>query len=774
MNRLDLSSDSIYPTYVNLGSPYWIGANPTISVSGSGDFQVSGDQFALAGNLDIVGHGDNVLSVGSRWPIPSTRTVFIDLDSGQTLRGIANGTFAGPVVLNSGILKDYIPGSGPLIVNGGRVAFRAQVASDIILNADLIGQCSMGARFKISANNSWAGWHKASGNFSGLALYEGPTETDGTTDPADLFFYDGAAIPRSGSFLFRNSNVTVVEASRPVPTMSFNPEAPVELDGAYFRIFPASEGSTEPIGDVSLRQWDEFYVLGDPWAPCNLHLKSLRSDDDGALTVMMSQQAGGTNITVDQSPEVVGGHGGALSPNMDILPFAYGGRSFLTYQAGELRPLDPTNEFAATLKGDPTNNVRLDSATSSNDPEIVNSLLVAPSGAILGSGSVQITSGLVANQGAGGIQNDLDFGNRRGRRFCDVALTISGRLHGRDGLNHASGTLTLSGDNSDLTGELDVNGTLEFTADASLPGTGTIVGGNGSLWPMTQAPYVLSRDLLVRGKQFALGYPSGSPIDMTSRILGPGGLQIGGDVRLSSANSYEGDTTISNGTLRISDDAALGASRTITVQNANLMLEGDWSTDRNLVFTSATLDTGSSQCLFSGPFSGNLTKIGSGTLTLAHSSNALVDVNGGIANVQAPLMSVIVNSGGTLCGVGPTEGATLKSGGSLSPGVAGAGTFACGRLDWFGGGVIDLDLGQVSDAIRFSSDMVNGGGSGPHAFRFHPGANFGPGTYVLATFHSTNFAAGDLSYTGLPSGFAGRFVVEPNRLLFVVASAHSH
>ncbi len=758
--------------YIDLGRPYWIGANPTISVIGSGEIHITGYKAALAGNLHIVGHGDGVIGLGFFTSTPATRTVSVDLDPRQTLNASATGTFAGPVILNSGILKDGSPGSGPLIVNGGSVAIRNLLASDIILNSDLVGQCSLFRGYTITANNSWAGWREASGHFLGTALYEGPTVVDGTRALGELDMFDGASISKSSSYIFRNAFVLVSEEVRPAPRNSFNPLSPSGWDGLSLQIVPASGGSSESFGDVSLRQWNNLVAYGDSLAPINLRLRSLSSAEDGALTISISQHLADTNIMIDQTPELIGGHGEAYSTKMDVVPFAYG-RSFFTYESGRLRPLDSTYEFATTLKGDPTNNVRVDSAITSTDSETVNSLLMG-SGAILGNGTVHVTSGLIANSGSNGIQNDLDFGDRRGRIFSFPDFNIMGRLHGRDGLNHASGTLILSADNTDLTGELDVNGNLQFTTDASLPGTGTIVGGNGSLWPMTQAPYVLGRDLLVRGKQFALGYPNGSPVDVTGQISGPGGLHIGGDVRLSAANSYQGDTTISSGTLRISDDAALGASRTINVQNSSLVLEGDWSTDRNLVFTSATLDTGSSQCLFTGPFSGSLAKIGSGTLTLAHSSNAIVDVNGGAINVQAPLMSVIVNTGGTLCGAGPIGGADVKSGGTLSAGVAGAGTFACGTLYWFGDGVFDFDLGGVSDMIQLSNNLVNGDGTGTHAFRFHPGSGFGAGTYVLATFHSTNFQPGDLSYTGLPRNYVGRFVVEPNRLLFVVTSAHPH
>lgn len=171
-------------------------------------------------------------------------------------------------------------------------------------------------------------------------------------------------------------------------------------------------------------------------------------------------------------------------------------------------------------------------------------------------------------------------------------------------------------------------------------------------------------------------------IDLT--IAGAGGLtQSGtGTTVLSRSNSYFGGTTLSSGAVLIGTNNALG-SGAVTVSGASALIAGtaNLSTTNAMSFSAATtIDTGINRWTNAGTLSGagSLTKVGSGTLTIAgtgstFSGNTTLNVGAlqVASNSTLGAGTVTVASGASLSGSGTVGAVILNSGGVLTGGVDG-------------------------------------------------------------------------------------------------------
>ena len=211
--------------------------------------------------------------------------------------------------------------------------------------------------------------------------------------------------------------------------------------------------------------------------------------------------------------------------------------------------------------------------------------------------------------------------------------------------------------------------------------------------------------------------------------------------------SYQGTTTLTSGTLAVStlSDGGVNSSIGASPSDAgNLVFNGGTlryvniapnqsdapqalansttpSTNRNFTINagkSGTIDVASIGTTLtmsggSAATNGQLIKAGIGTLILSgpnlHTGGT--SVNAGTLMVNNPgslaIGAVSVASGATLAGDGTIGGTvSLASGGTLSPGNLGVGTFTVGGLTLNNGGIVNFEFGGTNDLIA----VTNAGG----------------------------------------------------------------
>ncbi len=191
-----------------------------------------------------------------------------------------------------------------------------------------------------------------------------------------------------------------------------------------------------------------------------------------------------------------------------------------------------------------------------------------------------------------------------------------------------------------------------------------------------------------------------------------------GTLVLGGTNSYTGGTQIVGGTLRISNDANLGAaSGAVTFEGGTLETSANMTSARGFVVTGGgTIATATNTVLtYSGLLSGTggLTKNGAGTLLITADSSGFggnTMVAGGTLAVQGSLGgAVAVGAAGRLEGAGRVG--SLTNAGVVAPG-SGIGALTVAG-DYAGnGGVLEIEAALGGDASAADRLIVNGATSG--------------------------------------------------------------
>ncbi|MBB2969803.1 autotransporter-associated beta strand repeat-containing protein [Mesorhizobium sp. RMAD-H1] len=414
------------------------------------------------------------------------------------------------------------------------------------------------------------------------------------------------------------------------------------------------------------------------------------------------------------------------------------------------------------------------------------------SGANTYAGGTEITAGIVsvsadANLGdaAGGVTidggalqfstsfntaRDVELGNGNGTiDTMGNSNTLSGTLSGPGALTKiGSGTLTLTGNNGYAGGTEIKEGILNVSADTNLGAAGAGVSIDGGTLQFG-ASFDSARSVTLGSGNGTID-TMGNTNTLSGVVSGPGALtKIGsGTLTLSGNNAYKGGTEIKEGVLNVSSDGNLGdASGEVAINGGTLQFGASFDSARAVTLGTGngTIDTMANNNTLSGIISGpgGLTKIGSGTLTLAgnNSYEGGTSVNDGVLQIGDG------GTSGSITGdVAVANGAALKVDRSdqvtLDNVISGDGKFAqsgsgtttlSGNNSYAGGteinaGVLqvssDGNLGGSSGGISIDGGTLQFGGG----FDTARGVTLGSGNGTIDTMGNTNTLSGVVSGPG--------------------------
>ena len=344
---------------------------------------------------------------------------------------------------------------------------------------------------------------------------------------------------------------------------------------------------------------------------------------------------------------------------------------------------------------------------------------------------------------------------------------FAGTIEGEGVFEQAGpGTLTFSGTSIATGGTRITGGTFEIDTDADLgavPATATadnVVLDGGTLG----VPFFLT---LEANRGIGVG-SAGGGIDVAefatlsyagviADAAGGGGGTLtksgAGTLSLTGVSTYTGGTTITAGSLELSGSSQLGGG----------VYAGDLANDGTLAVATSANQTLSG--VISG--TGSLTKSGTGTLTLAGANT----FSGPTALTQGTLVvaaggslagsAVAVGNSTTLAGAGGVGDTTVSFGGTLAPGVAGAGTLTLSSLTLgefaFDSSTIAMPVsgsGTLDSRLAVTGDLTANGGASSVTFAL--GSNLSlldSGTYTLVSYGGSQLAdVSAFTFTGTQGG----------------------
>ena len=380
-------------------------------------------------------------------------------------------------------------------------------------------------------------------------------------------------------------------------------------------------------------------------------------------------------------------------------------------------------DFSLTLIGTGTLSFS-DGATITNDSALIQAINID----LIGNGASLVLNAAVGDLNIGGA---IDLSDTDGVELSVLGannIVLNGIISGTGGslLKQGAGMLTLSRPNTYTGGTTLEQGTIVLGHNRAL-GTGDLhVTGNSAIQSNDNNRRV-GNDISI-DSTFTLTFSGVNDLTLIGEISGDGALAVntavvGDTLTLRGDNTYTGGTTLTQGTIVLGHDNALGTGD-LTLAGANTAIQSnnnardvgnDIVNGGNLLTVSGTNDL-----TLSGVISGTggLTLDSSGSLTLAGVNTYIGDteINSGELILKGSVAGVInVNDGGTLSGDGSLGGNLAnRDGGTISPGD-GIGTLTVGaRYEQLAGSTLFVELSAddgSSDLLDITDDATLHSGS---------------------------------------------------------------
>ena len=318
---------------------------------------------------------------------------------------------------------------------------------------------------------------------------------------------------------------------------------------------------------------------------------------------------------------------------------------------------------------------------------------ISSSSSLLGASSSAQTGTLDFNAGTSYILNAYNGNNMIFANSFGQASTVT--------FTNAANTITSSAGNSGGRSLLNTAANLTVVFDGNVDIGSTTTGVNNTIGGIG--------NWLIKGNVFSTSVGSVRGLNKT----GTGTLELRG------ANSYNGDTVISGGTLLVATNGSITGS-SAQLSGGTLDVRG---TIQSVTQTGGTL-------LVSGTAGTTIISSGAATVNVGGTIGSAT-INGNLLSVNGNAGDVLVNTGGTLGGSGSVQGLTLN-GGTVAPGNS-PGLLSAYELNG-SNGIFQFQLGAPTtrgttyDAINVTTLLTLGANTG----------------FTFETLNSYTYAMGDV------------------------------
>jgi autotransporter-associated beta strand protein len=665
----------------------------TLFVAGAGTLG------AASGNVTVTGTGGSEVKLDLRNQQTLTGTITMTGDNARIIAGDANNVGSlvnnGSIQFGGGKLAVAVSGSGGINVTGGGTIDSSNSYTGATTISGTTGWYGTGQLFVNNANALGA----ASGDLT----------------------VSGGYVNLQANTITRSGNVTVSGGRIENGTLSKSGSNYDIQGGSVGASLAGTAGLTKSGSATAALGGANTYFGGTTINGGTLSVYSAGGlgDAAGAVTVNTgSTLYTHSGLTISRTGDVTVNGGSLSTDNANMGTISVSGGNFIANNAAVLA-VKLAGTAGLTVGGTGETYLWTDSSYTGATVISSGTLTLGGSGAISNQSRLQIDSGAAVNLTGAYAADNIN------RTFA--GLTGAGVLYGGGGtvtINKASGTDTFSGDIQGAQGLIKAGaGDLALAASNTYTGNTSVTAGRLAVAHNNALGSTAGGTTVANGAQL---YLNGVTVGNEALTISGNGLasgsSIAGALRSGTgSNTYQGKVTLAADAKIFSGS---GTSMTLDVASGDAV---------DLASHTLTIEGSGTHTVNDGiTGTGGLTKIGSGTTTLAAAnsysgatavnagllkvlsggsiSSSSTTVNtGGTFDVGGTAGNVQVNSGGLLKGSGSVGAFTLASGGTLTPGNS-PGTLTAASATILGGSTYNWEISALTGTAGTTWDLFSVGG----------------------------------------------------------------